>query len=224
MYRLALLCCFLPLASFAAEPTYALKVAEQTPPPEEVSAALRAVLSDTCLDLVDGEGPTLAEVWLRKQVPGDATEAQVKNGLTYEEVPESTLLAVVRFPAGATDYRKQRIPAGVYTLRLAHQPQVGDHAGTAPYTTFALALRAQDDTTPDLMEVEKMRKLSAKVPENHPSPWLLFPGGKDVAATPKLLDKGKGHWVLFWKQDVTVNDRNTSLGFGLTLVGISAAR
>ena len=56
MYRLALLCCFLPLASFAAEPTYALKVAEQTPPPEEVSAALRAVLSDTCLDLVDGEG------------------------------------------------------------------------------------------------------------------------------------------------------------------------
>ena len=70
--------------------------------------------------------------------------------------------------------------------------------------------------------IEHMRKLSARVPEGHPSPWLLFPGGKDAAAAPKLLDKGKGHWVLFWKQDVTVSDKTTTLGFGLTNTTISS--
>lgn len=226
MSRCVALLCFLPLVGLAADPTYTLKVDEKTPPPEEVRAAVKAVLADTALHVVDNEGRTLAEVWLRKTLPGDATEAQVKNGLTYDEVPETSLLGVVRFPAGATDYRKQRVPAGVYTLRLAHQPQVGDHAGTAPYSTFALAVRAKDDPTPAPLEIEKVRQLSARVPESHPSPWLLFPGGKDAAgaAVPKLLDKGKGHWVLFWKQEVTVNDKPATLGFGLTLAGVSAAR
>jgi hypothetical protein len=223
MRCLALLCFLLLTAPCAAGSGWSLKV-ETTPAPTEVAENVRAVLGETCLQVLDEQGRLHAEVWLRKQLPADATEAQIKNGLTYEEVPETTLLGAVRFPADATDYRKQRVPAGVYTLRLAHQPQVGDHAGTAPYTTFALALRARDDRSPDPLEVEQMRKLSARVPENHPSPWLLFPGGKDVAAAPKLLDKGKGHWVLFYKQDVTANDKTTTLGIGLTLVGVSASR
>ncbi len=208
----------------AAESAYRLDVVEKTPAPKEVAPAIRALLTESALRLRDAEGQLLAEVWLRKQVPAEATDAQIGNGLTYEEIPETTLLGVVHFPGDVVDYRKQRVPAGVYTLRLAVQPQVGDHDGTAPYPNFALVSRTATDRAPDLLAIEQLRKRSAEVTEGHPSPWLLFPGGKDAGPTVKLLDKGKGHWVLFWKQDVQVGRKSASLGFGLTLIGVSAAR
>jgi len=222
--RLAVLFLAVAVVAWAAEPAYRLDVAEKTAAPKEVADAVRAVLAESALQLRDGADQLVAEVWLRKELPGDATDAQVKNGLTYDEVPETTLLGVVRFAGDATDYRKQRVPAGVYTLRLAHQPQVGDHADTAPYNTFALAVNAADDRSPEPVEVEKMRQASAKVTEGHPSPWMLFPGGKDVGPAAKLLDKGKGHWVVYWKQAVKVGDKPATLGFGLTLVGVSASK
>ena len=210
--------------TLGAEPGYTLKLSEKTPAPNDVAEAVRAVLDDTARQVHDSEGKLHAEFWPRLKLPGDATEAQVKNGLTYDEIPETTLLGVVRFPAGVTDYRKQRVPAGVYTLRLAHQPQVGDHAGTAPFSTFALALRVADDRAIEPIALEKLRETSARVTEGHPSPWLLFPGGKDAGGDAKWIDKGKGHGVLFWKQNVTIGDKNTTIGIGLTLAGVSAAR
>ena len=72
-------------------------------------------------------------IWFRAEIPVKATEEQIKNGLTYHEIPEGTLVGALEFPTKFTDFRKQELPAGVYTLRFAVQPDIGDHTGTAPH-------------------------------------------------------------------------------------------
>ena len=206
----------------AADDSYSLKTMDKSPAPKELQEPIRKLLAERSVQLVNAKGDLLAEIWLRKDVPAKATDAQVKNGLTYREVPETTLFGAIRFPNGITDYRKQKIPAGVYTLRLANQPQDGDHMGTAPYSEFVLLSPAAEDKSADALETKALYELSAKSTGAHPAVWLLFPGAKDVAE-PKLTDKGDGHQVLFFKQDVSAGDKKASIGVGLTLVGAAAS-
>jgi hypothetical protein len=205
-----------------AAPAYSVKTVSDCPPPKEVQEPIRKLLSDRCVRLLDGKGNALVEVWFRKEVPVKATEAQVKNGLTYKEVPISTVLGVMRVAKAVYDYRKQKINAGVYTLRLNQQPMDGDHMGTAPYGEFCLACPAADDAKPDLMESKSLNELSAKSTESHPGVFLLFPG-KGAAAEPKLVNKGMGHWVLLVQLGATAGGKKAALDLGLTLVGTSAA-
>jgi hypothetical protein len=209
----------LPLPASAQ---HAIKTADQAAP-TELAEPVRAVLGDKCVQLLDGKGEAVVEVWFRKAVPAKATDAQIQNGLTYAEIPESTLMAAMRVVKPFTDYKKQKIKPGVYTLRLARQPMDGDHMGTAPYSDFCLAVPAGDDKKTDLVEAKTLQEMSAKSTGGHPGVFLLFPGGKDVAGEPKLVNKGTGHWVLFSKQDVAVGDKKTTIGIGLTLIGFSAS-
>jgi hypothetical protein len=197
---------------------------EEAEPPEDLSAEVRKLLDGTCHRILDARGETVAEVWLRKEVPVKADDEQVKNGLTYDEVPQSTLLGAVRFGRAYTDYRKQRIREGVYTLRLGLQPADGDHAGTAPHREFALLSPAADDRKPGVMEVKDLREMSARSTGSHPGVMVLFPGGKDVREKPRVVDKGKGHWVLFLRLSARAGEARASLGLGLTVLGVSASR
>ena len=171
---------------------------------------MRAVLGDKSVQLLDGKGEAVVEVWFRKAVPAKATDAQIQNGLTYAEIPESTIMAAMRVVKPFTDYKKQKIKPGVYTLRLARQPMDGDHMGTAPYSDFCLAVPAADDKKTDLVEAKTLQEMSAKSTGGHPGVFLLFPGGKDAAGEPKLVNKGTGHWVLFSKQDVAVGAKKSA--------------
>src|SRR5262245_4539420 len=112
----------------AQEGTYSIKET-MTPVPKEVKASIAQLLGERSVQLVDGQGNLLMELWLRKDVPATATPEQVKNGLSYAEVPETTLLGVVQLAQPGTDYRKQKLKAGLYTLRLGIQPMDGDHQG-----------------------------------------------------------------------------------------------
>jgi hypothetical protein len=206
----------------AADNAYSIKVVEKTEPPKEVQAPIRQLLSDRCVQLLDAKGGLLAEVWLCKALPAKATDMQIKNGLTYREIPETTVFGAIRFPKQATDYRKQKIPAGVYTLRLAYQPMDGDHMGTAPYGEFCLLSPAADDKKAGTMEAKALHELSAKTTNGHPGVLLLFPGGKDAGDTPKLLDKGENHWVVELKQEVSVDGKKASINIGLVLIGVSS--
>jgi len=212
-----LLLAALPVSAPAA--SYSIKVAEE-PAPQEVVEPVRQLLADKCVQLLDANGQLLLEVWFRKALPAKATAAQIKNGLTYQEVPETTLVGALRVAKQVTDYRKQKIKPGVYTLRLANQPMDGDHMGTAPYSDFLLTLPAAADRKPDTLDVKALHESSAKTTNSHPGVFLLFPG-KEAAAEPKLVNKGDGHWVLLFQQDVTVGDKKTTLGIGLVLVGVS---
>ena len=45
--------------------------------PKDVTAAIAKNLSSECLQLLDGSQETICNVWLRKEVPSIATDAQV---------------------------------------------------------------------------------------------------------------------------------------------------
>ena len=210
----------LPL--FAAEKDYSVKTVDKAPAPKEVQEPIRKLLGERCVQLCDAKGDVLAEVWLRKDLPVKATEAQIKNGLTYSEVAQSTVFGAIRFPKQFVDYRKQKIPAGVYTLRLAIQPMDGDHMGTAPYSEFLLLSPAAEDKTPATMEAKKLQEMSGKTTGDHPGVLLLFPG-KGAAATPKLEKKEENHWVLLLLLDAKASDKKATLPVGLTLIGVSSS-
>jgi hypothetical protein len=206
----------------AADVPYAVKVAEGTAPPAEIQEAIGKLLDDHCMQFTTAKGDLVLEIWLRKEIPAKATETQIKNGLTYREVPETTLVGVVRFAKDYTDYRKQKIKAGAYTLRLATQPMDGDHMGTAPHNQFCLLSPAGDDRTPATMTPKSLHEMSAKTTDNHPGVMLLFPG-KGAEATPKVVGKGTGHWVVQFLLDVKVGDQKAQLPMSLTVIGVSPA-
>ncbi|NBO92951.1 MAG: hypothetical protein EBV06_11670 [Planctomycetia bacterium] len=214
---------FLAVLLFAAD--FSLETQKDVAAPDEVAPAIVRLLERRCLRLKDGKGNTLAEVWLRASVTVEATDEQISNGLTYAEVPATTLLGVIRLPDSLIDYRKQKVPAGVYTLRLAIQPPTGDHMGTAPHAEFAILCSASEDRKAERMEAKTLIETSTKINSDHPSVMVLFPGHKDATPDPKLVDKGKGHQVLFAQMTAaSAKGKKAILPVGFTLVGVSAAR
>jgi hypothetical protein len=204
----------------AQDSKYSIKVA-QTPFPKEIGEPIQKLLEPQAIQLLDAAGKAICEVWFRKQIPADATPEQIKNGLTYREVKQSEVVGAIRFEQDWRDYRKQKVKAGTYTLRLGYQPMDGDHTGASDYQDFLLVLEAAKDTKPDLMDAKHMTETSAKsIGTGHPGVFMLFPNAKPGAA-PALAGMPKDHWVLQTKEDVTVDGKKTgtSLGFGLTLVG-----
>jgi hypothetical protein len=206
-----------------ADAAYSVKETK-TPLPEGLKDPIAKLMGDHSFQFFDAKGIVFCEVWVRKEVPAKATAEQIKNGLTYRELQEGTVLGVVQFPKAITDYRKQSIKAGVYTLRLGFQPENGDHMGTAPFNEFCLLVPAAEDKKTDPLGGKELQELSTKASgTSHPAVLLLFPVAlKDVGADAKVVDKGEGHWVLTLKLDLKAGDEKASLGLGLTLIGVSA--
>ena len=73
-------------------------------------------------------------VWFRTEIPAKATEDQVKNGLTYREIPEGTLVGAIEFPAKFTDFRKQELARrGLHApLRHSARHRRSHRHGTEP--------------------------------------------------------------------------------------------
>jgi hypothetical protein len=216
-WRLLFLAIVTPAAPGAAA-EFSIKTVA-APPPKELPEATVKLLGEQSVQLLDASGSVVARLWFRKELPAKATPEQVKNGLTYRELQETALLGAVRFEQGVTDYRKQKIKPGVYTLRLGFQPMDGDHMGTAPYPEFGLLIPAVDDTKPDVMTAKELQELSAKASGgSHPAVFLLYPNEKPADA-PQLVDKGGGTWVLNVKEPVVAGGQKAAIGMGLTLVG-----
>lgn len=196
--------------------------AAKADPPAELAEPVRKLLDHDAVAVSDGNA--VLTVWFRDAIPAKATAEQVKNGLTYREIPDGTLIGAVRFDRPFVDFRKQEVAAGVYTLRFAVQPETGDHMGTAPHQEFVLLVPAAKDAAADPLEPKALFKASAAVTGgDHPGVLLLFPHtGKDVG--PKVADKADGVKVLTLRRAVDADGEKTTLGFALTVAGHSKTR
>lgn len=204
----------------AQDSKYSIKMA-QDGAPKELSDGVRKVLNRRSVQFCDPAGKTICEIWLRPEIPADATPEQIKNGITYREVKQTELFGAIRFEQDWTDYRKQKIKAGVYTLRLGYQPMDGDHQGASEFQEFLVLLEASKDQKPDTMDAKHMTEASAKsIGTGHPAVLMLFPVGK-APATPTLAALPKNHWVVNSGAEVVVAGKKTgaSLSIGLTVVG-----
>ena len=203
-----------------AETPLTLAVTDDTPP--ALSAELAKSLDAKGLRVSVGDDAVMT-FWFRTTLPATATAAQVRNGLTYRELAEGSFVGVVSFAKPFTDYRKQEIAAGDYTLRLGVQPDIGDHAGTSPHPDFLVLLPLADDTTLDSLDGKTLRKLSAKVTGgDHPGVMLLYPHPAKVADAKLATKPGVG--LLTFTRLVTSDDGPATLGFALVVRGHSATR
>jgi len=206
-------------AALAARPDdpFAAKL-EATDPPAALAEPVRAALSKDAL-VVRGGDAVVMRVWFRDAIPVKATPEQLKNGITYREIPEGALVGAVEFPKAFTDFRKQELAAGVYTLRFAVQPDIGDHDGTAPHPDFCLLSAAAKDRSAEPMEKKDLIELSSLVNEGkHPAVLLLFPNF-DKGTAPKVLGKGDGVWVATTRRAVNAGGTAATLGFAVTVAG-----
>ena len=204
----------------AGDAKYAIKVGD-TAPPKELDDAIQKLLGKQSVQLLDAGGKMMGEFWFRSDIPAEATAEQIKNGLTYREVPQSTVLGAVRLDQDWRDYRKQKVKAGVYTLRLAYQPMDGDHSGSSDFQEFLVVISANQDKKADLLDTKHMIEASAKsIGAGHPAVFMLCPHGKP-GANPELAAKPKNHYVLNTKGNVIVAGKKTGtvLGLGLNVVG-----
>jgi hypothetical protein len=165
-------------------------------PPEELAPAVRDVLTGEVLRVV-GPGGTLCELWLRKAVPAKAVPTQ-ELGVILGQLAEGTLVAAIRFPTEVKDYRRQRVKAGVYTLRYALVPVDGNHEGVAPQRDFLLAAPVSADLDPATVSRDAALNLSRKTTgASHPSVWSLGPSDAPPASPPAILHQGEGDmWLL----------------------------
>lgn len=209
-------------AGAADPPTLAVSVAKADPP-AAVAKDIRAALDPMAVVLKE-DGAAKLTLWFRADIPSGATAEQVANGLTYRELGEGTLVGVVKLEKAFTDFRKQEIPAGVYTMRLAVQPDIGDHKETAPHQDFCLLVPADADKLLEPVEVKELIPLSLKATgADHPAVVLLFPHfGKD--GEPKLVTKDGGVSVVQLRRAVAAGDRKSTVGFGVVVAGFSPTR
>ncbi len=207
------------LALLAGTPEPALTARlEQLPPPAAIAGSQRKLLDSRALVVRSGSA-TRMRVWFRREIPVRATAEQFPKGLTYRHIPEGTLVGAIELLGTFTDYRRQRLPRGVYTLRFALQPDTGDHTDTAPHREFFLLSPAADDPSPAPIQTKRLIELSSQVNEGrHPAVLLLWPHEERNPAI-QVLDKGKGVWVAAVRRPVADGNRRGSLGFALTISG-----
>jgi hypothetical protein len=142
------------------------------------------------VSLADG---VLCELWLSNAIASGKNDAQ---GATDTWVADSALIGVITFPRASTDFRKQNIKPGSYTLRYAVHPQDGNHIGISPIRDFLLLVPVALDQDPKAkFKFEELTALSKKTSgTNHPSPMsLVSPDG--ISAWPSVLEDENGHLV-----------------------------
>ncbi len=193
-------------------------------PPSDLSESIRELLDLTSETVEDPKGKAIARVWFRKEIPSIATKEQIKNGITHRELLETSIIGAVQFPTTFIDYRKQEIAAGVYTLRLAFQPDNGDHKDSAPHTEFLLLCPAQKDRKSDEMEPKSLYKMSFEsTGGEHPGVMLLYPY-TFTDKKPKIQDRGSGVWTLNSHRPVVSDAGQIEHGFSITIGGHSKLR
>ena len=213
----------LPIVAYGEEPQLAVK-AEAVAVPNEIAEGVRTALSKQAYTVSVKDGEARLTLWLRASVPAKANEVQIKNGLTYREIPEGTLMGAIKLAAAFVDFRKQEIPAGIYTLRLAAQPETGDHKDTAPHQDFLLMTRAEDDATEEIVEPKTLYKRSAKINDgDHPAVMLLFPSKVKVGEA-TIAKKADGVSVFETRVTLDADGTPTSIGIALAVAGYSKTR
>lgn len=168
-----------------------------TPPPQELSAAMRDALAPGAIQVTGPQGP-LCEIWLRKVVPVKAPSQEL--GVAFGQIAEGTLIGAVRFPGEVKDYRRQKIGPGVYTLRYALNPVDGNHQGVAPNRDFLLLSPAADDADPATLTRDALLALSRKsTVTKHPSVWSVQPP-ENAASLPAMLHVDDGDlWLVAFR-------------------------
>ncbi|MBI3895566.1 MAG: hypothetical protein HY313_06515 [Acidobacteria bacterium] len=201
-----------------AQQTSAYRIETVATPPDDVAEEIASALQRQGLRLVRENSEIVAELWLRSTLPLKTSAAG------YDALEEGTLVGVLNFPKGGSDFRGQPIQPGVYTLRFEHIPEDGYHMGAAPELYFLLLIRAKADR--DLkasLDFNHVMALSRQASgTNHPAPLMLLPATTQTNF-PEVQTNELGHVALRTKTLAQIPGSDKAQDFPLALVLVGRA-
>lgn len=204
-------------------PTWQVKQAKPNWP-KEITKAFQDTLSQQEFIVQDSDNVTQLRLWWRSEIPVSANADQIRNGLTYQEIPEGTFLGVIEFSEPFVDFRKQTLAKGLYTLRMGIQPDIGDHKDTAPHPEFTLLTPIADDKSPETIEMKDLIVASRKTTDgDHPSVMLLFPNYAD-AKDAKIVKPSDDILALQWRSPIRSGVQTGTIGLKMVIWGVSSSR
>lgn len=194
-----------------------LKVVDKEPP-KELDPSIAAQLQKSAVQMLDGDKPAY-EFWFVAELPLTAKPASPAKAL--DGVKQATLLGAVSVPKALRDYRDDEMAAGVYTMRLALQPQDGNHLGTSEFAWFAVLVPAKLDTKPDgITDYKPLVKASSKeTATDHPVILSLRPPSSTDGETLKLYEPAAEHKSVRVKVPAKFGDEKTALVFEVVYEG-----
>ncbi len=180
-----------------------------------VSEAVRQALDPAGYRISLDDGTAFCDLWLRKSVPAQAKKDAAD--VLYPQLAESTLVGVLHFPKGGSDYRGQMISAGFYTLRYELIPSDGNHLGAAPNRDFLLLVPAASDADPNaLFKFSDLVALSQKATgTGHPGPLSLVQP-ENSGSTPAVSKDDQDHWTFSASMELSNGEK---ISFALVLKG-----
>lgn len=207
------------LASFASAQEYQVQKLPESPPADVLSPEVAATLDPAGLRVVKGQ-KTIVDLWLAKEWPAKAG-FQPSTTVMYPFEP-GTLIGVARYKNRGGDFRNQEIPAGVYTIRYAQQPEDGNHVGTSDTRDFFLLLPAAADKDPAKLAEPKMFQTSAKsAGTTHPTMLSLLRSGEGDAPAVQH-DADRDLISVRVKGQAKSSDKTTPLAVTVVVVGHAA--
>jgi hypothetical protein len=161
--------------------------------PTEVAEAIRKELAPAGFRVLRG-GKPFVDFWFRSTLP--TGEPRQGLGILYGTLKATGLVGAARFHGGSSDFKAQKFPAGLYTMRYGLQPEDGDHQGVTESRDFLLLVPAASDASPETMEPKELNKLSAKVNgKKHPA--VLYLVGGQGGTLPRIVKDDVAERVMF---------------------------
>lgn len=173
----------LPAAAPADD--YRVEKLAEAAPVDGLSDEVRNRLAAEGLRIIKGKSRTFIDFWPATKWTAKPDFTPSLSILYPFEFGE--LVGVLRYKSKATDFRGQEIPAGVYTVRYALQPEDGNHVGTSDTRDFLLLLPIESDTAAAPIGEEQLFKLSSEVVgTTHPAMLALLRANSTAETIPVI--------------------------------------
>lgn len=184
------------------------------PASADLPKPLRDVLDPQGTRVVNDQGTTLVEVWLRKAVPTNPNPSG-SSDILFGALGEGTFLGVVHFLGPAADFRGQALKPGFYTVRYGLIPQDGNHMGVNPYRDVVLLAPVAADTELDkALKFDDLVKLG-RLASGTPHPGFLVGAQVSGDSFPSVVKDDQGHWNLQLK----LHGEKSDFPIAFTVVG-----
>ena len=213
----------LPAAVLGQE-SYKVEVLKEGPPGTP-AGEFKEALDGSGYRVVDDQGKSYAEFWLRKAVPATKKPAGPEGAILFPVLAEGELLGAMRFPGEGHDYRDQTIAKGIYTLRYGLQPVNGDHLGVSTFRDYALLVPAAKDKSVADLPPKRLEQQSAEsAGTSHPAVLMLLAAPAGSTAEPAMVhDETLNTWGAVIPLNLAVKGESSpvTLPVQLILVGMA---
>lgn len=180
------------------------------PPPDEVTAPLRARLAPA--STVVRAGAAELELWLVSEMPMEGA-----GPADWSRVAEGALVGAMRVTGPFKEIRGKTVKPGVYTLRFGLQPQNGDHLGASPNREYLLLSPAAVDVNPAPLGFDGTVAISKQtIGTSHPAALSLDPPITDASLLSPVTSDLDHRGLVFEVR----TSHGGALRFGLILIGV----